>query len=332
MYTIDTYSAAVFFLIITMICWGSWPNTQKLAGKSWRFELFYWDYVIGILLVSTVMALTLGSNGPSGRDFRTDLNLAQPASMLSALIGGVVFNAANILFIAAIATAGMSVAFPVSVGLAMVLGIFINYAATPAGDPYLLFSGTALVVLAILFSATAYARRSKKINSPSAKGILLAITAGVLFGFFYRFIAASMALDFNDPEPGKLTPYTAVLFFALGTLLSNFLFNTILMYKPLEGRPLAYRDYFKGNTRNHIFGILGGIIWGFGLSLSILSSGKTGFAISFGLGQGNAMIAAVWGVFIWKEFRDAPPGTNKFIYLMFVSYIVGLLLIILARS
>lgn len=332
MFIIETYSLALWCSVITMICWGSWPNTQKLVDKTWRFELFYWDYVLGILLISGILALTLGMNGVAGRNFPDDVKGAPIAALLSAAIGGVIFNAGNILFIAAITLSGMSVAFPIGAGLSMVLGIVINYIALPVGNPYYLFAGMLFIIVAILLSANAYKRLSQKMQKAPAKGIWLAIGAGLLFGFFYRFIAAPMATDFYMPEAGKLTPYTAVFFFAVGVVVSNLLLNTLLMYKPIEGLPVRYTDYFKGSMRNHGFGILGGLIWGLGLSLSILSGGKVGYAISFGMGQCNAMIAAIWGVFVWKEFRKAPPGTNKLIYGMFVCYIAGLLLIILAKN
>lgn len=332
MYIIETYSWAVICAIITMICWGSWPNTRKLVSTGWRFELFYWDYVLGVLLVSVLMAISWGSHGTAGRDLWEDMRLADTSALLSAAAAGVIFNAGNILFMAAIAFAGMAVAFPIGAGLAMVLGIIVNYIALPSGSPYFLFGGMVCIILAILLSAAAYRRLAKQLNKTPVKGILLAIGAGILFGFFYRFIAASMATDFAHPQPGRLTPYTAVLFFAIGTVVSNIVFNTLLMYRPLEGKPVGYSDYFNGSARDHISGLLGGCIWGLGISLSILCAGKVGYAISFGLGQCNAMIAAIWGVLVWKEFKNAPAGTNRLLYGMFACYVMGVLLIIGAKE
>lgn len=293
----------------------------------------------GIVIISLILAFTFGSNGAAGRSFITDLIWANWRSCISAIIGGIIFNAGNILFVAAITVAGMSVAFPVGAGLALVLGVIINFIALPVGNPFVLFIGVILVIAAMIFSATAYKRLSPKNEGTSksslgisAKGILLSILAGILFGVFYRFIAESMAANFAHPEAGKLTPYTAVFFFAIGVFVSNFLFNTILMKMPIVGKPIRYADYFKGSSKDHLLGIAGGVIWGLGLGLSIISAGQAGYAISFGLGQGNAMIAAIWGVFIWKEFKEAPKGTSKFIVWMFVCYIIGLLLIILAKE
>ncbi len=331
MFTVDTYSIAVLLSVITMICWGSWPNMQKLVSSQWRFELFYWDYVLGIVLVTLLLAFSLGSGGNHGWSFMHDLRQGSSASLLSALTGGIIFNAANILFVAAIAVAGMSVAFPVGAGFGLVLGVITNYIAMPQGDTGFLFAGVGMVMMAIMLSAIAYKRLSSTRNEVSLKGIFLSITAGILFGFFYRFIARAMYPDFLDPQPGKIGPYTATVLFGIGVLLSNFIFNTILMKKPVKGTPVGYRAYFAGSAKDHLMGILGGAIWGTGLVLSILSAGQAGFAISFGLGQGNAMVAAVWGVFVWREFRLAPAGTNRLLYAMFLCYIIGLLLIVYAR-
>lgn len=314
-----------------MICWGSWANTQKLAAKSWRFELFYWDYVIGIVLMSLTFAVTLGSTGDQGRDFLSDLQQADPANLQKALLGGVIFNAANILVAAAIAIAGMSVAFPVGIGIALVLGVIVNYMATPQGNAVWLFAGVGLVMAAILADALAYRKMASQAKKIPTKGIVLSLAGGVLMALFYRFVASSMATDFVHPEAGFLTPYTATLFFSLGVLLSNLLFNTLLMKKPFEGEPVSYSQYFKGGLKEHLTGILGGMIWCVGMSLSIIAAGKAGFPVSYGLGQGATLVAALWGVFIWKEFKGSR-GTSGLLTAMFLLFLVGIGLIIYAGS
>ncbi len=330
MFIIQSYSLAVIFCIITMLCWGSWANTQKLAASSWRFELFYWDYVIGIVLLGFIFALTIGNSGSEGRNFIDDLNQANRSNILSAVVGGIIFNAANILLCAAIAIAGMSVAFPIGIGLALVIGVIVNYFGHPLGNIALLFTGVALIVAAILLNAFAY-RKMQSVNmNLSSKGILLSVVSGVLMGFFYKYVAASMFPDFTIPEAGKLSPYTAVVFFSAGILLSNFLFNSILMRKPFSGTPVSYRDYFNGGIKNHITGILGGVIWCIGMSFSIIASGKAGPAISYGLGQGATVVAAIWGIYVWKEFKGAQ-GVKLILSTMLVCYIVGLILIIISR-
>jgi glucose uptake protein len=315
-----------------MICWGSWANTQKLATREWPFQLFYWDYAFGVFILSLIFAFTLGSTGDAGRGFLVDLGQAEGDSLWLAFLGGVIFNLSNILLVAAIDIAGMAVAFPIGVGLALVLGVITNYVATPVGDPLILFLGVFLVALAIIVDALAYKKLPAEGQKTTMKGIVLSITAGLLMGFFYRFVAASMSPDYINPVAGKLTPYTAIVIFSAGILISNFLWNSIVMAKPFVGKAVSYKDYFKkGNTRLHLIGILGGIIWNIGMSFSIIAAGAAGFAISYGLGQGATMIAAFWGVFIWKEFKEAPADTNKLIALMFIFYLVGLILVVWSR-
>lgn len=331
MFIIETYPIAVFFCIITMLCWGSWANTQKLAAANWRFELFYWDYALGILLLSLVFAFTLGSVGSEGRSFVADVQQADTASIRSAIWGGILFNAANILLGAAIAIAGMSVAFPVGIGLALVVGVIVNYLDAPVGNALMLFGGVGLVALAILLNASAYRKLSSITGGVSTKGLVLSVIAGALMGLFYKYVANSMFPDFTQPLPGKLSPYSAVVLFSIGILLSNVVFNSLLMWRPFVGAPVTYADYFRGNLKNHLTGVLGGVIWCIGMSFSIIASDKAGPAISYGLGQGATIVAALWGIYIWKEFKGAPAGTNTLLNSMLLCYIIGLALIIAAR-
>lgn len=333
MVIVQNYGTAVLLCIVTMICWGSWANTQKLASKSWRFELFYWDYVLGILLFSIISAFTLGSTGTEGRSFIADLQQAGLANILSAFTGGIVFNAANILLSAAIAIAGMAVAFPIGIGLALILGVMLNFFAAEKGNPVFLFAGVASVTLAIVFNALAYKRSNPQNQVLSTKGIVLSLLAGLLMSFFYRFIAGAMDLEnFSQPAAGKMTPYSAVFIFSAGVFISNFLFNTLLMRRPFDGPPVSYSQYFSGRFSTHTVGILGGLIWGLGTSLNLIAAGKAGPAISYGLGQGATLVAALWGVFIWKEFKAAPKSTSYLISTMFLFFILGLVLIISAGA
>lgn len=335
MFYVDSYGLAVALCVVTMICWGSWANTTKLAGDDWRFELFYWDYALGILALSAVAALTIGSIGEGGRAFLPDLAQADAASLGSALLGGVLFNAANILLVAAIAIAGMSVAFPVGIGLALVIGVIVNYLDVPAGDPLLLFGGVGLVAAAIVLNALAYRRltrgRSSDADTASGKGLLLAVVAGCLMGLFYKYVAQAMFADPLAPEPGKLSPYTAVVVFSVGVFLSTFLFNGVLMAKPFVGESVGIGRYFAGTRRDHLVGLAGGAVWCVGMLLNILAAGTAGPAISYGLGQGATVIAALWGIYVWREFAEAPKGTSRLLNVMLVLYVLGLGLIIGAR-
>lgn len=332
MFIVNSYLLAIVLCVVTMVCWGSWGNTQKLAAKSWRYELFYWDYVIGILLMSLIIGFTLGSVGDGGRSFITDLQQVAGTAFLSALLGGIIFNASNILLSASVSLAGMSVAFPVGVGIALVLGVILNYMGQPKGDALLLFTGVALIVVAIIVNGMASGRMQKG-ESAGRKGVILAIVAGVLMSFFYRFVAAAMDLDnFQSPEVGKATPYTAFFIFALGIFLSNFLWGTLAMKKPFQGEPVSYKTYFSGNLRTHMVGVLGGIVWGLGTVLSYIAAGKAGAAISYALGQGAPMIAALWGVFVWHESKGADKKTQALIAAMFAFFIIGLALIVVAGN
>jgi len=331
MFIVESYSLAIIFCFVTMLCWGSWANTQKLVTGKWRFELFYWDYVIGILLFSLVAAFTLGSNGEQGRGFIADLQQASAGNIGSAFLGGIIFNLANILLTAAIAIAGMSVAFPVGIGIALILGVIINYMNVQKGDPVMLFAGVAFVALAIILNAVAYKKTTATTQKPGTKGILLSVVAGVLMSFFYRFIAAAMDVNnFENPEPLKMTPYSAFFIFAVGIVASNLFFNTVMMKKPLEGTPLTYRDYFKGRFSLHLVGILGGAIWGVGNLFNLIAAGKAGPAVSYGLGQGATLVAAIWGVLVWKEFKNSSRQVSWLLTGMFLFFLAGLGLIIYA--
>lgn len=333
MYIVQDYSLAVFFCVITMLCWGSWGNTQKLAARSWRYEYFYWDYVIGILLLSLLSALTLGSTGEQGQGFLSNLSQAGMLPLLSAFLGGIIFNAANILLSAAITICGMSVAFPVGIGLALVLGVLINYFGSAKGDPLYIFIGVTLITIAILLNGLAYKKALSSTRNLSPKGLFLSIAAGTIMAFFYRFVAASMDLnDFANPQPGKLTPYTAVFIFSLGVFFSTFVFNTIAMRHPVEGEPIKGSGYFKGDLKTHMVGILGGIIWCIGQSFSMIASEKAGAAISYGLGQGATLVSALWGILIWKEFKNAPVSSTFLNVGMFIFFLTGLACLIYAGA
>lgn len=332
MYIVENYSVAVFLCIITMLCWGSWANTQKLSSKKWPFQLFYWDYSIGIFLITLLLAFTLGSNGEAGRSFLMDLSQAESNYLMYAFIGGIIFNFANLLLVIAIDLTGMAIAFPIGIGIALVLGVTINYMDTPEGDPIILFFGVLFVAVAIILDAFAYKHILSSNKKTPTKGIVISLLAGIAMGFFYKYVAQSMATDFVTPEAGKLTPYTALVIFSVGILLSNFIFNTLNMYKPIVGTPVTYKDYFSlGTPKLHLIGLLGGGIWGIGMSLSILASEQAGPAIAYGLGQGATLVAALWGVFIWKELKDLPTSKNWLIWAMFLCFIIGLGLIIYSK-
>lgn len=340
MFIVNSYALAVVLCFVTMLCWGSWGNTQKLAAKNWRYELFYWDYVIGMVLFALLLAFTAGSIGSEGRPFLQDLGQASASSILWILLGGVIFNASNILLSASVSIAGMSVAFPLGVGLALVLGVVNNYRVavqqgSKTGNVLLLVIGVALVVCAIVFNGIAAGRKGggEVSKADQRKGIILALIAGVVMSFFSSFVMRAMdTANFVSPAAGKVTPYTAIVIFTVGVLLSNFIFNTIVMRKPFVGEPVSYLEYFKGDFKTHLVGVLGGVIWCLGTALSYITAEKAGPAVSYALGQGAPMVAAIWGVFIWKEFKGAKKGVYGLLIAMFCFFIAGLATIIVAGN
>jgi glucose uptake protein len=333
MVAVDNYALAVLLCVLTMTCWGSWANTQKLAARTWRFELFYWDFVAGLLLFSTLAALTLGSAGGLGRPFLEDLAQADGASILSAFLGGTVWNLGNLLLVAAIAVAGLAIGFPIGGGIAWVLGIVVNFllvvvaGGSVQGNPALLFTGVAVIVAAILLSMKAYGRLASASKKPSAKGILLSVGAGLLIAFFYGLVVRAVDPKFVSGGTGRLMPLTAAFFFSLGAFLTTFLFNPVFMKKPVEGAPVSMAEYWKGSLGTHLTGVLGGCIWSLGLTSSFLAVGTAGPAVSYALSNAAPVVAILWGVLVWKEFAQAPPGTNRLLVWMFVCYLVGLAII-----
>jgi glucose uptake protein len=312
-------------MLFSMVCWGSWANTQKIDTR-WRFELFYWDYIWGLLAFALLSGLTLGNRTPPSSDsFIRNLSDASVRSLLEAFVGGVIFNLGNLLLVAAISVAGMAVAFPIGAGLALVIGAVINYIISPKGNPFFLFGGIALICIAIVLDALAYRALSRGAKA-TTKGVGLSLACGAAVGLFYPFVAKSIT------GPNHLGPYTVYFVFALGATFSNFPMNYALMRCPVSGPPLRMKDYFKGTPRLHAWGILGGAIWGMGTIANFVASyvPMIGPATSFSLGEGNTMISAIWGIFVWKEFRGAGTRGNVLLATMFLFFVLGLSSIALA--
>jgi glucose uptake protein len=337
MVTIHSYLIAVLLCVTTMICWGSWANTQKLAARTWRFELFYWDFVTGLLLASSLAAFTVGSLGTTGRPFLVDLAQSDLPSIGWAFLGGVVWNLGNLLLVAAIAVAGMAIGFPIGGGIAWVLGIALSFALvvlqgeTNPGNSHLLFGGVAVIILAIYLSMRAYSQLASAAKKPSAKGILLSIAAGLFIAFFYSLVVKSIDPAFVSGGSGKLMPLTAAFFFTVGAFVTTLLFNPVFMKKPVEGSPVVMADYWKGSWGTHLTGVLGGVIWSVGITCSFIAVGSAGPAVSYALSNAAPVVAILWGVFVWKEFAHAPRGTGRLLGLMFICFLIGLGLITYSR-
>jgi glucose uptake protein len=325
MFIPQVYVVALALMILSMISWGSWPNTQKATG-AWRFELFYWDYVWGVLLFFLLAGATLGRTDAASPDsFFRNLAGTDGRHLAFAFLGGIVYNISNILIVAAIAVAGMAVAFPVGIGLALVIGSVLNYIITPKGNPLLLFGGVSLVCVAIVLDAMAYRQLSPD-SKASTKGIALSLLGGFGMGLFYPFIAKATSGE------NHLGPYTVAIIFGLGILASNIPANYLIMRRPVAGPPVSVADYFRGAGRLHLWGVAGGIAWAVGTLSNFVASyaDMVGPATSYALGQGATMIGAIWGVFVWKEFAGAGATAKRLLAMMFVFFVAGLVCVALA--
>jgi glucose uptake protein len=325
MYTPHSYPVALLMMLVSMLCWGSWANTEKI-DRTRRFELYYWDYMWGIVACALLFGLTLGRTNPAAAaSFFHNLDSASTRSLAEAFAGGIIFNLGNLLLVAAISVAGMAVAFPLGAGLALVIGAVLNYVISPVGNRLLLFGGILLISAAIASNAMAYRGLSKSTKA-GTKGIVLSLLCGVVIGLFYPFVAKALT------GQNHLGPYTVYFVFAQGALVSNFPFNYAFMRRPVIGSPLSLGDYFKGGRAVHAWGALGGLIWGTGTICSFVAAytPMVGPATSFSLSEGNTMISAVWGVFVWKEFRGANSQVKRLLALMFALFVLGLVSISLA--
>jgi glucose uptake protein len=326
MYQPETYGVALLFMILSMLCWGSWANTLKLCPK-FRFQLFYWDYVIGLIVGGALWGLTLGSLGSTGRSLFADISQSSAQSIVLAIVGGAIFNVANLLLVAAIDIAGLAVAFPIGIGLVLIIGAISSYVIAPTGNSLLLFGGIALVVAAIIFDAVAYRLRESGRQAMSKRGIIISLIAGVLMGCFYPFVSKAMT---GEHAPG---PYAVVLFFVLGVAVCAIPVNFLLMKMPLDGSSsTSMAEYFHAPGLWHVWGILGGAIWCTGATVNFVASQAhiVGPAVSYSIGQGATMISACWGVFIWREFSQAPPRAKAYLTWMFILFLCGLTAIAVA--
>jgi glucose uptake protein len=359
MYLPDSYSVALLMLLVSMVCWGSWANTTKLA-KGYRFELFYWDYMIGMVVMSLLYGLTVGSTGGIGFSFVQDLLESSRGTQMLTLLAGIVFGVANLLLVAAIAIAGLAVAFPVGIGLALIIGAAGNYLVNPKGNALLLFGGVGLVAVAIVLDALAYraltagqaaraaaapegavgaATAAGTSASVSRTGLLLSVVCGVLMGTFYPFYAAASYRTGQSFSAGHgVGPYGGFFFFVLGAVICTLPLNGLyFMRKPISGPAVSFGDYFRAPSRGHLLGLLGGAIWGTGTLANFVVGAAGNFgkatagpAVSYALGQGATMVSALWGVLVWKEFRGADARTRRLLALMFVFFIAGLALVAIA--
>ena len=323
MFTPPSLTIALLMMITSAICWGSWANTYK-GVKNYRFELFYWDYAIGIFLISLILAFTMGSSGHDSSSLLNNVHTADTSNIVSTLVGGALFNLANLLLVAAIDMAGLAVAFPVSIGIALVVGVVLNYIIQPKGNGMFLALGVACAFIAVVLDGKAYGSLASSGRSVSKKSIVTCIVSGVLMGLWSPFTT------YGTTRGNALTPYSSVVFLTLGALLSCFVWNVYFMKKPLAGEPVGFGGFFTAPASGHLLGLLGGVIWGTGTVFNVVAGKATTFAISYAIGQSAPMVAALWGVLAWKEFAGSGPRAKLYLALMFVFY--GLAILLVARA
>ena len=325
MFTPHSLGIALFMMITSAICWGSWANTYK-GVKNYRFELFYWDYAVGIFLVSLILALTMGSTGHDASSFLNNVRSADTSNIGYTMIAGVIFNLANLLLVAAIDMAGLAVAFPVAIGIALVVGVISSYVQQPKGNAALLGAGVLCALIAVVLDGKAYGSLAIAGRAVSKKSIVVCVISGVLMGLWAPLVTRSMT------NGNTLGPYSIAVFLTLGALLSCLIWNIYFMKHPLVGEPVSFSGYFSGPVSGHALGLLGGFIWGVGMVFNLVAASFTGVAISYAIGQSAPMVAALWGVFAWKEFAGAPGKAKMYLVLMFVFYCVGILLVARANG
>jgi glucose uptake protein len=312
-------------MITSAICWGSWANTYK-GVKNYRFELFYWDYAVGIFLISLIFAFTMGSTGRDANRFLNNVHSADTTNIFSTMVGGAIFNLANLLLVAAIDMAGLAIAFPVAIGIALVVGVISSFALQPKGNAALLAAGVVCALIAVVLDGKAYGSLVVAGRTVSKKSIGVCVVSGVLMGLWAPFVARAMT------NGNTLGPYSIAVFLTLGALLSCFIWNIYFMKHPLVGEPVGFSGFFSAPASGHMLGLLGGFIWGTGMVFNLVAASFTGVAISYAIGQSAPMVAALWGVFAWKEFAGAPAKAKMYLTLMFVFYCLGILLVARANG
>ena len=254
MFVPHSFALALLMMITSAVCWGSWANTYK-GVKNYRFELFYWDYAVGIFLISVILAFTMGSTAGDPASFLNNVQAADSSNIVSTLVGGAVFNLANLLLVAGIDMAGLAIAFPVSIGIALVVGVVSSFILQPKGSPGILAAGVVCAVIAVVLDGKAYGSLAQTNRSASKKSIITCIVSGVLMGLWAPFVTRSMT------QGNTLGPYSVGVFLTLGALLSCFIWNIYFMKKPLVGEPVHLADFFRGPTTGHLLGLIGCLLY-----------------------------------------------------------------------
>lgn len=326
--------------MLSFLCLGLWPNTFKRTGPQWRFELFYFDFAIGAILLAVLAAFTFGTFG-SEMAFDDRMLVAGRSAQVWAIAAGFLFNLGNMLFVAAMSLIGVSAAFPLSAGLALIIASLLNFRAE---NVVFLISGIVLLLIGLVLDGTACRLRdlgigggAKGAQKPVAKappkaktrrttkGILIALLSGIPLGLFYPLFTKGAAGDFG------LGPYAGLLLFCVGIIIATVIFNFYFMNIAIEGGAIAFNAYFRGRASQHFLGFMGGALWAAGaLAAAVASSAPPGVGLSASLRLivplASVILALLSGLWIWKEFPAKTNNASIYIGMAVVVFACGLVL------
>jgi glucose uptake protein len=328
-------------LFISLLCLGSWITTFKLAGKRWRFEFFSLDFALGAVLLSLIAALTVG-NTAADLPFSDRVLLSSKTAQALVFSAGFIFGLANLLLLGAVSLLGIAGAFPISIGLGVIVYALLNFRSYHS-----FAAATGLALLGVGVFLDARACRLQDLAMPPAKkavtqaagakgarslkGLIVALIGGVLFGVFYSLAEGGLYGDLG------LGPYAGLLYFCLGILVSTLVFSVVFFNIALEGGSLTLRSYLAGQLRQHLLGIVGGAIWAAGALTAFLAKirvPEAGRLQAFvgALPLASALLAALWGILIWREFASAPKRARGSVMGTAALLAVSLLLITWASA
>ncbi len=339
----QTYLTVLMVMIAGTLLLGLWASVYRLGGN-WRFEIFYLDFALGAFLAAVICAFTLGDLGFDGFSILDDLSHARKRQLFCGVLLGVVFNLGNLFMVSAMSVGGMSLAFPVTLGLTILTGMVVAPMFRQTASPLWLALGCAAIALAIMCSVLAYQRvaRSRYVPQPDKrkyarrpsflKGPVLAVAGGLILTGMYPLRDVAL-----EGETG-LGPYGLVLLMAVGMLVSCFVFVLFFMNLPVEGEPLEVGDILKVRPKQHLLGLLAGIVWTGGalgtampqMVANIPPPAQLSPALIFALTQASGLIAAVLGVTLWQELRGGDRGAKSVSAAMLLLYASGIAMVAIA--
>jgi glucose uptake protein len=344
-------AATLALLVISLVCWGTWANTLKMAGK-WRFELYYYDFALGFAVLAVLAAFTGGSLNSNELTFQENLLITGYRNMAFGIAAGVIFNLGNMLLAASIAVAGLALAFTFTFATALVVSTAWSLIFEASSGILLSICGVGLLLAALVTGAAAYSKylisraeaarrdvpqmdpRDKRTKSSPSRGPALAITLGAVGGIALGLFRP--LLDAGSQGEGGVAPYGLSLLFASGIMLSTIILGPFFFNFPVTGDPIGLSDYFKGTGKQHTLGFLGGAIAGAALltgmlALSAPSAARIAALPSYALSQGAPVLAVAWGLFVWREFKSAAERSALLLRIMWILLAIGVGLLAVAR-